>query len=163
MLLSEILHESVIVTGFEASSKEAAVEKLVDVLTDAHEIPLSLHDHVLETVMEREASLSTGMEHGIALPHGSSEKIDDIIGAMAVSPEGVPFETLDGLSARIILLLVLPRRNFQGRVHTLASIAHLLENPEFRTALQKATSAAEVLSLVEAEEDSNSLLDQSPH
>ena len=60
----------------------------------------------------------------------------------------------------IIILLILPRRNFAGRVHTLAGIAHLLENADFRTALIKASSAAEALALIEAEEDKNAHLDE---
>lgn len=73
MLLSEMLHARVVKTHLEAENKYEAIEELVDLLIEAHEIPLSLRDHVVEVITERERSMSTGMEHGIALPHGSSE------------------------------------------------------------------------------------------
>lgn len=153
MLLSEILHASVIKTELEAKNKIEAIEELVDVLVAAHEIPLSLREHVLDGIMKRESQMSTGMEHGIALPHASSDKVEDIIGAMAVLKEGIEFETIDGMPARIIILMVLPRRNFQGHVRTLAGIAHLMGNASFRQSLLKARDVDAVLSLIEDAED----------
>ena len=155
MLLSEILHAGVIRTHLNATTKDAAIEELVDILVEAHEIPIALRDHVLHTVNEREESMSTGMEHGIALPHGSSDKIEDIIGAIAVLPKGIEFESLDGLPARIFILLVLPRRNFRGHVSTLAGIAHLMGNAAFRESLLDATDVPAVLNLIEDAEDKN--------
>ena len=160
MLLSEILHADVIRTSLDATTKNEAIEELVDVLVEAHEIPIALRDHVLHTVNEREESMSTGMEHGIALPHGSSEKIEDIIGAIAILPKGIEFESLDGLPARILILIVLPRRNFQGHVSTLAGIAHLMGNAAFRESILSATDVPAVLSLIEDAEDKHVTADK---
>lgn len=159
MLLGEILRPGVVKVGLEAEDKYEAIEELVDVLADAHEIPLSLRDHVVEVVTEREHSMSTGMEHGIALPHGASEKLDDIVAAMGIAKPGIPFESLDGKPAQIIILLVLPRANFQGHVRTLAGIAHLLGNAQFRKRLLEAGSAEDVIGLIEGEEDSETFYD----
>jgi len=148
MLLGDILHKEVIKTDLEALDKYEAIEELVDLLVQARDLPLSLRNHVIEVIEERERSLSTGMEHGVALPHGSSDRIDDIVAAIGISRRGVPFETLDGEPARLIILLVLPRRNFQGHVRTLAGVAHLLNNNAFREELITARTPDEVLSLI---------------
>lgn len=156
MLLGELLHEEVVKVGLEAETKFEAIEELVDLLVEAHEIPMSLRDHIVEVVTERERSMSTGMEHGIALPHGSSDRIDDMVGALGIAPNGIPFETLDGQPSHLIVLLVLPRKKYQAHVRTLAGIAHLLENPDFRNRLIHAPDAATALSMIEREEDRES-------
>ena len=153
MLLSEILHEQVVKTGLEAETKHEAIEELVDMLVEAHEIPLSLREHIVEAVTERESSMSTGMEHGIALPHAATDRINDIIGALGVAQHDIPFESVDGRPARLIILLVLPRDNFQGHVRTLAGIAHLLQNNALREKLIAAPDVQTVLQLIEEEED----------
>ncbi len=153
MLLSELLHEGVVKIGLEAENKYEAIEELVDVLVEAHEIPLAMRGHIVDVVVERERSMSTGMEHGVALPHGATERIDDIIGALGISHRGIPFESLDGQPARLLILLLLPKRNFQGHVRTLAGIAHLMTNSDFRARLLDAPDVTTALELIEAEED----------
>ena len=120
MLLGELLHEGVLKTGMEARDKHEAIDELADLLVESHEIPLSLRDHVVEAIMNREKTMSTGMENGIALPHGASDKVSDIIAALGIAPDGIPFESLDGQPAKIIVLLILPRQEFQAHVRTLA-------------------------------------------
>ncbi|MCP4639808.1 MAG: PTS sugar transporter subunit IIA [bacterium] len=159
MLLGEILRPGLVKTRVEAQDKFEAIEELVDVLVDAHEIPLSMRDHIVEAVTDRERSMSTGMEHGIALPHGSSDRIDDIVGAIGIAPNGIPFESIDGQPTNIIILLVLPKDKFQAHVRTLAGIAHLLSNATLRDSLLKAPDADTVVDLVEREEDGDTFFD----
>lgn len=153
MLLSEFLHADVVRTDLQAIDKWAAIEELVDVLVGAHDLPLSARESVLESVNAREKRMSTGMEHGIALPHASNDRVDDLVGALAVLPKGIEFESLDGLPARILLLMVMPQRNFLGHVSTLAGVAHLLKNGDFRKRLLGASDAAAILNLIESTED----------
>ncbi|MFA6240678.1 MAG: PTS sugar transporter subunit IIA [Candidatus Hydrogenedentales bacterium] len=152
MRLGELLHEDVVKIHLQASTKQEAIEELVDVLVDAHEIPFSIRDHILEVVREREDQASTGMEHGVAIPHGASDRLEDTIAAIGISPEGVTFDTLDGLSAKIVILLVTPRRNYQGQVATLAGIANLFQNAKLREQLRAATDADSVLRIIRWEE-----------
>lgn len=153
MLLGEILHAGVVKPRLEATDKYEAIEELVDLLVEAHEIPLGLRDHIVDVVVHRERSMSTGMEHGVALPHGASDRIDDIVGGLGIARGGIPFESLDGEPAKLIILLVLPRRNFQGHVRTLAGIANLLGNQSFRDAMLSAPDTRAILRLIEREED----------
>ena len=93
------------------------------------------------------------MEHGIALPHGATDAVDDIIGALGISRRGLPFESLDGQPAHIVILLVLPKNKFQAHVRTLGGIAHLMSNANLRQALKNAPDSQTVLRLIEEEED----------
>ncbi len=153
MLLSELLHAGVVKINLEAENKHEAIEELIDVLVASHEIPLALRDHCVDAVNERENSMSTGMEHGIALPHGTTDRVDDIIGALGIASGGIPFESLDGQPAHLVILLLLPKKNIQGHVRTLAGIAHLLNNAGFRKKLMGAQEVNTVLDLIESEED----------
>lgn len=152
MRLGDLLHRDVIRVGLRARTKEEALEEMVDVLVEAHEIPMSLRDPVLDAVHERESHHSTGMQHGVAVPHGHTDRVEDIIAAIGISKEGIPFECLDGISARIIVLLVLPRRTFYRNPHTMAGIAHLLENSSLRDQLKAAADPDAVLRVIKEEE-----------
>lgn len=157
MLLGELLHESVITTDLQAESKYEAIEELIDLLVTAHEIPLSLREHIVEVVVEREKSMSTGMEKGVAIPHGSTDSVEDIIGAMGISRHDIPFESIDGEPVRLVILLIMPRKDFQGHVRALAGIAHILLNDSLRETLKGTRDVRKVLDLIEEEEDKGGL------
>jgi PTS system nitrogen regulatory IIA component len=153
MLLGEMLHAGVVKLNMEAETKFEAIEELIDLLIEAHEIPMALRHDVMEAVFAREQTMSTGMEHGIALPHGATDKVEDVIGALGIAPRGIPFESLDGLPAKLILLLLVPRRSFQGYVRTLAGIAHLFQDERFRDGLVGVPNATAAIKLIEREEE----------
>ena len=99
--------------------------------------------------------MSTGMEHGVALPHGSSARVDRIVGVLGVSKPGIPWDCLDCGPARLIILLLIPRSKLQMHVRALAGISHLLNRDAFCDTLVDASDAEEVLRLVHAEEQSS--------
>ncbi|MFP4173078.1 MAG: PTS sugar transporter subunit IIA [Candidatus Hydrogenedentota bacterium] len=157
MLLGEILHSGVVKLNLNAKNKDEAIEELVDLLVEGGAAPSDLRQHLLDVVMERERTMSTGMDHGVALPHASSDQVNQIIGALGSAPEGIPFNTLDGEPARLLILLILPRHNFQGHVRTLAGIAHLLSNPGFRESIIEAPDPNTVLEIIYKAEHENNL------
>lgn len=159
MLLGEILHRDAIKLGLDATEKFQAIEELVDWLVQAGEVPLTLRDHVLEAVHARERSMSTGMEDGVALPHGTSTHLPSLVAAMGISKAGIDFECLDGKLAHIVLMLVLPRDQFQVHVRTLAGISHLLNQAPLRKALIQAESVDAIIATISVEEQ-QSLFDR---
>ena len=148
MLLSELIQEDLIQTGLEAVDKWEAIEVLTDVLIAAHEIRLTDRGEVLQALTVRERSLSTGLEHGLAVPHGAVECVSEIIACLGVSRTGVPFESMDGQPAHLIVLLVIPKGSFQQHVRTLAAIARLASNPELRRRIIAAENAREVVAAI---------------
>ena len=148
MRLSELIYRDSIKVGLEATNKWEAIEELVDHLVSARELRLSDRHEVLEALFERERSLSTGLEHGLAVPHGRTTCVDEIIAALGTSQAGIPFESLDGKPARGIVLLVLPKGSFQGYVHTLSGIASLGANADLRERIYGATTAEQIIKLI---------------
>ena len=154
MLLSEILHTTVVKLDLGAETKHEAITELVDRLIQAHDLPMSQRDAMIEAVDERERHSSTGMEHGVALPHCGTDRVNEIIGAIGISKSGIPFESKDREPASIVILLLLPKRQYAERVHTMAGIAHLLENAELRDGIKSASDADGLLAVIEKAEAS---------
>ena len=145
MLLLEMIQEDVVKVGLEATTKWEAIEELVDTLIAAHEIRLTDRAAVLEAVVNRERSISTGLEHGMAVPHGSVDCVGDIVASLGTSPKGIPFESQDGKPAQLIVLLLIPKASFQSHVRTLAGIARLGLNQELRQRIIRARTPREVV------------------
>ena len=85
MLLHEILRPELIKVGLEAEKKREAISELMDVLIQYHEIPMNQRDILLEQLYANEDSLGSGMEHGIALPHIATDRVDDVICAVGMA------------------------------------------------------------------------------
>jgi mannitol/fructose-specific phosphotransferase system IIA component (Ntr-type) len=152
MLLTEILRPGLIKVGLEAQQKREAIGELVDLLVQEHEIPLKSRESVLEAVLSNEAAQGTGMESGIAVPHGLTDEVEDLICAMGISKAGVPFESLDGAPAKLVILVVAPKRSFAAEIRTLAGIQHLMEHDSLGTRLMQASNQEAAFDLIQQEE-----------
>ena len=152
MLLGEILHRSVIKTDLQSADPFSAIRELVDVVVNAGDIAPEHKESVIDSILAREKSTPTGMEMGLALPHGSSIHVENLFGALGISKAGIDFGCLDGKPAHLIMLLVLPRNEFQVHVRTLAGISHLLNEDGFRETLLNSGSADAILKLIRSEE-----------
>lgn len=146
--LSELIRDDLVKVGLEATDKWEAIEELVDLLISAHELRLTDRDKVVDAVFVRERSLTTGLEHGLALPHGAVDRVDDIIVALGTSQKGIPFQSLDGRPARIVVLLVIPKGSFQRHVRTLAGIAELANDFKLREKILEAQTACEIMDII---------------
>ena len=153
MRLSELIHGDLIKVGLEAVGKREAIEELADLLISAHEIRLGDREEVLDALLEREGSLSTGLDHGIAVPHGFVDCVDEVIAALGTSQEGIPFDSTDGKPARLVVLLLLPKGRFQRHVHTLAGIAGLGADAELRESIFEASTPEEVMEAIHEADD----------
>lgn len=153
MKLAELLREDQILAGFEARDKAEAIGKLVDLLVARGRIKADERRKVYDALIARENIASTGMEHGIALPHAPVDALEEPVLAFGISSAGVPFQSADGKPARLIALLVIPRRSVKSHSQTLARIARLLNYEETREALLRAKSPREAHRIVREEEE----------
>ncbi|MFC1490862.1 PTS sugar transporter subunit IIA [Candidatus Latescibacterota bacterium] len=152
MKLSEFLSENVIKIDLEAEDKMEAIEELIDLLISEHEVSLRDRDEVIEVVFQREKSMSTGVGESIAIPHGSMECIEEIVGAIGISKGGIDFESFDGAPVHIVILLLVPKLKFGKHIKTLAQIARTLGQVEIRNSICAAESSEDVLDILEKAE-----------
>lgn len=134
--------------GLQAARKEAAIELLLDCLISEGALPGDARAELFDAVMRRERRLSTGLESGIAIPHGTTGLIEREVAALGVFPEGVPFETVDDREPQIVILLITPAAKRHQHVNNLANIARQLLRAEVRRALLEARSVEEALAAI---------------
>ncbi|MBM3975929.1 MAG: PTS sugar transporter subunit IIA [Planctomycetes bacterium] len=158
MQLSALFTPQDFVIGLEAPDKWAAIERLVGCLEATGRLAPGSAAETVAAVMERERSMSTGMERGLALPHASIEGLPRVIACMGTihDPRGLPFESIDRRPARIVVLLLVPRAQKLLHIRTLAEIARLLSRESVRDALLAARSGEEAWNALLAGESSRS-------
>lgn len=100
------LKENLMVADLKPSSKNDAIEQLVHHL--AVEKIISDEASVLEAVLDRESSMSTGLRHGFACPHARSSEVKDLVCVIALVPDGVDFDSVDGKPTDVIQLVLSP-------------------------------------------------------
>jgi mannitol/fructose-specific phosphotransferase system IIA component (Ntr-type) len=147
MRVADILQGSMIVPKMRSRNKWDAIEELVDHLVEAHEIRILDRREVLDVVCTRERMRSTGLDNRVALPHGRSPIIEDVIGVLGVSVAGIPFESTDGQDAQLICLLVFPESQSRDHLQVLSDMARTLSNGDFRNRLIAAAAAGGAESL----------------
>jgi mannitol/fructose-specific phosphotransferase system IIA component (Ntr-type) len=135
MDLNDFLGPKPIVIELQAGDKWGAIDELLNELVIHHKIKSGDLDAIAAGVKKREASMSTAIGFGLALPHASTGLISNVVGALGRSRKGVPFEALDGKPVKLVLLFLVPQNQFQKHLHALANIAKLLLESDFRDGL----------------------------
>lgn len=131
--------------GLRADAKERAIEALLDFLVAEKAVPAEARDSILQAIFTRERRLSTGLEDGVAIPHGITNAIEEEVAAIGIFPEGVPFDASDGQPARIVILLITPELKRYRHVANLAEIARQMRRRELREVLCRAPGIPEAL------------------
>jgi fructose-specific phosphotransferase system IIA component len=136
-----------IIPDLKSTTKEGIITELVDLLNLQGKI--LNRDEALRDVWERERTMSTGMEHGIALPHGKSEAVTDICVAVGIKKEGVDFESLDNEKSRLFILVLSPKKTSGPHIQFLAAIGSVLKDEAFREEVIDAGSKEDIALLLQ--------------
>lgn len=148
MMLSDLLREELVLLPLEAADKWEAIAALARAPRGAGIFDASTAQRVEAALVARERSMTTGMEHGVAIPHAAVEEVEELVAVLGLSRRGIPFDTLDGQPARIVLCLVIPRAKKLLHIKTLAHVAKLLARETVRSRLLACSSVAEVMAAV---------------
>lgn len=142
MKLSELITTDLVEVPLRAADKWEALAAIARIPVRGGRYPQAMVPIVEQALVARERSMTTGMEHGIAIPHAAIDGIDELVAVLGLNPVGIPFETLDGAPARIVIGLVIPRSRKLAHIKTLAEIAKLLSRAEVRDRLLRCSDAA---------------------
>src|SRR3954469_1745314 len=148
MTLGDILQKEQIITELKASNRWEAIDELIGRLVECGKIKPENREQFAAVVKKRETSMSTGIGFGIGIPHASTDLIYEVVGAFGRSGKGVNFDALDNQPVHLVMLFLVPQGQFQKHLHTLANIAKLLHNKEFRAALEQAPDAESMLKII---------------
>lgn len=151
MKIHEVLNQKAIKIGLEATDKEDALRELVGVLSTVRNV--GDQKAIVKALVERENLGSTGIGQGIAIPHGKTDKVDELVAVMGISQKGVNFDALDGEPVYIFFLLVTPKDASGPHLKALAQISRLLRDSYFCDLIRQCKTAEEVHHLIKNEED----------
>lgn len=132
MIVTELRPE-LIRTRLQATTKQEAIDELVSILEAAGELEDS--EDARQAVLKRESTMSTGMENGIAIPHGKTDSVSSLKVAMGLKPEGIDFDSADGEPSRILLMTVSPASRSGPHLRFMAEVSMLLRSASVREAL----------------------------
>ena len=150
MTLMEILSGDSVIVGLEGQTKEDILKELVEAVAGNK---ITERQKVLEAVLQREEIMSTGIGHGIAIPHGKSECVTELGGVLGIKPQGIDFDSLDGKQTYIFFLLVSPMDVSGPHIKALARISRLLKGEDFRQRLIAAKDKETAIDIISTEEE----------
>ncbi len=103
---------------------------------------------ILRALLEREATASTGVGGGVAVPHAMLAAVDRQIAALVVLSRPFPFDSIDGEPVAIVFALVGPPGAAAQHLKALARIARLLRDESFRKRLRRSASSSAAYELI---------------
>jgi len=151
--LIDFLQEEHIVTDFVAPTKESAIASLVDLLIRTHSLHHIDRKALLSSVLEREEQGSTCLGGGLAVPHGILPEGEAMVGVMALSRDGLGFETPDGRPVHCMVLLGTAPEERARHLQVLAALARTVGTDRaIQDQLFDSKSAAHAYELLHGEE-----------
>ncbi|NIR47788.1 PTS sugar transporter subunit IIA [candidate division KSB1 bacterium] len=151
MKLKDILTEDRVKIPLESLEKERIIEEMVNMIDRS--VNLKNKDQILKAVLDREAVMSTGVGEEVAIPHGKSNGVDDIIAALGITREPIDFKSLDDKPVRLVWLLVGPEDKTGPHLKALSRISRLMHKREFRDRLLESRAPKQMLDVITSEEE----------
>jgi fructose-specific phosphotransferase system IIA component len=154
MKFCDFICKDAIRTQMEAGRKEDVIRAMASSLVEAKKIESKDYESIVEAILKREELGSTGIGRGVAVPHTKHPSIDKLIGTVAVSGEGVDFDSLDGEKVHLLFLLVSPPDRPGDHLRALENISRQLRDDMFCRLLKQCKKPEDVWQLLE-EADNN--------
>jgi len=151
MRLTEILKPANIKVPLQAKVKNEAIAELVNMLAANGEIVDP--KRVLDSVLDREATRTTGIGNGLAIPHGKCQGTKDLVMAIGRAGQPIDFQAIDGRPVSIIWMLASPPDKTGPHIHALARISRLMTIDKLRAALLQAKTPQEAYDIIIAQEN----------
>jgi PTS system nitrogen regulatory IIA component len=146
MNLKSVLSKDTISLHLKGTTKEEIINELLDILVSAGKVQDK--EAAFSAVMDREKKMSTGMKHGIAIPHGKSATIKDLVACIGISDTAVDFDSLDHEPCRIFIMTLSPLEKTGPHLQFLAEVSLLFKSSEKRAEILKAQDSAEILKIL---------------
>ena len=143
--LSQILPPAQILVGLEATSKKRAFEEAGLLFENLHGLNRAL---VTDSLFARERLGSTGLGHGVAIPHGRIKGLKAPLAAVFQLAVPIGFDAPDEQAVRLLIFLLVPEAATQKHLEILSEIAELLSDSGLREQLKLSPSAADLHQLI---------------
>lgn len=145
--IGELLAPEDVRLDVEASSKDQVLRKIAALLAGRHHLSEAI---VLESIMARERLGSTGVGHGVAIPHARMSECVAPAGVFVRTKDPIPFDAPDGKPVSVFLGLIVPNMANERHLQLLATAASMLSDRAFRDKLRACTDPKALRDLLAA-------------
>lgn len=152
MDLSDLVSPDAVIPTLKVQSKKQAIQALAEKAASLTGVP---EREIFDTLLQRERLGSTGVGHGIAIPHGKLVTFDTIIGVFARLETPIEFESLDGEPVDLIFLLLASEGAGADHLKALARIARVFRNNHITSKLRETRDADAIYSVLTQDMASN--------
>jgi PTS system nitrogen regulatory IIA component len=149
MQITEFISPERVVRESKVTSKKRALEVVSGLIAGAQ--ANLLETEIFDCLLARERLGSTGIGHGVAIPHGRLKSLTHPVAAFAVLEKGVDFDAMDGEPVDLVCALVVPLESTEEHLQILASLAALFSDGRLRESMRQAGSAEEIYTLLTGE------------
>jgi len=146
MNLKTVLTKETIRLHLKGKNKSEIINEMLNILVDAGKI--ENREAALTAILDREEKMSTGMKHGIAIPHGKSSTIKDLVACIGVSDNQIDFDSLDHQPCRIFIMTLSPVEKTGPHLQFLAEISLLFKNDDKRKEILNASTSDDVIKVL---------------
>ena len=154
MKFADFIASAAIKANIESDSKESVIREMVQALTSAEKLVAEESESIVKAILKREELGSTGIGRGVAVPHTKHPSVQKLVGTVAVSANGVDFNSLDGEKVQLFFLLISPPDRPGDHLRALENISRQLRDDTFCKFLKQAKTADDIRHLLE-EADNN--------
>lgn len=126
--------------------KGDALENIIRLVCDAY--GLDNFDEIYRLIIDRESRLTTGIGLEVAVPHCRVEGTKNIVLGVLLIPDGIEYNSVDGLPVKLVILLISPLSDVSGHLACLSSISHAVSNEHHRRRLLGAKNEEELFNTI---------------
>jgi PTS system nitrogen regulatory IIA component len=152
MALADLLQQDAIIPALRANSKKQLLQELAAKASKLTSIP---EREIFDVILQRERLGSTGVGHGIAIPHGKLTSVPKIVGVFARLETPVDFEALDDQPVDLAFLLLAPEGAGADHLKALSRIARVLRDQDLVAKLRATDSAQAIYTFLNQDQTSN--------
>ncbi|MCK5675142.1 MAG: PTS sugar transporter subunit IIA [Spirochaetales bacterium] len=146
MNLKKILNTKLVELDLKGNSKQEIIENLLDILVKTGKV--KDRSLALEALLDREAKMSTGLQQGVAIPHGKTDAVTELLACVGIRKDGVDFKALDGIPSKIFIMTLSPLTRSGPHVQFLADISRVLTSEGMREKLIDSSTKEDLISLL---------------
>ena len=154
MKFADFVSREAIKADLAADSKEGVIREMVQALLEVGKIAADQYESIVKAILKREELGSTGIGRGVAVPHTKHVSVDRLIGGVAVSGEGVDFNSLDGEKVNLFFMLISPPDRPGDHLRALENVSRQLRDDSFCRFLKQAKTPDDICLLLD-EADAN--------
>jgi mannitol/fructose-specific phosphotransferase system IIA component (Ntr-type) len=132
----------------ESNTKNEILDEMVKLLVSTGKLTSDQGTEALKAVLDREEKMSTGVQQGIAIPHGKIPSMNGLVVAIALKKEGIDFGALDGQPSRIFVMTISTTLRTGPHLQFLSEICKILESEDVRTRLLGAATPEEMVAVL---------------